>query len=424
MTGSSKDNNDRYSGNGGWFDRHFQWRRFLHDEVTSKSTIKHRSHWDYLRYSGTVALALVIIQAITGLLLLLYYTPDAEMAFGSLTMIRNDIPFGMLFSNIHSINSNLLILTLFVHMFWIMIISAHRGPREPQWYGGVILLLLMLLTGFSGYLLPWSQQSFWACVIGTESVKTIPLLGDSIASLLRGGDSVNGVTLHRFFAFHVTFLPACISIMLWIHLKRVWKTGVIAPPDARTRIDTDCCTGCRKCERVCSFDAVKMTAIDNDEGRIARIDMDVCNACRACIEVCPNQCISLETDYDDHLTEPIFPDNIINRLKAVSATIGLMFFSSFFLHWILMRSKVPADPMITPDKIKPEWYFLASYQVLKELPSERLGLLAILAVVLLVFFLPVIDRSGPRRLKRRPLYLFLVGSGIAAFIYLSIKGLF
>ena len=322
----------------------------------------------------------------------------------------------------HSIGAKLLILTVFIHLFRVMIVSAHRGPREPQWYGGVLLLALMLLAGFSGYLLPWSQQSYWAAVIGTEAVRAIPLIGHALFVLLRGGEDMTGVTLHRFFALHVTLLPMGLLILIWMHLKRAWKTGVIAPPDMHATVIAADCTGCGKCERACSFNAVTM--IGGEERQLPRIDRDACNACRACVQVCPADCIAFASDRRAFLSEPIFPDHVIKRLQAAMVGLTILFFSVFFLHGLMMGAKIPADPMLTPERIKPDWYFLAAYQVLRGLPNKRLGLSILLAVSLLLFFLPAIDRSGPRDFRRRPVYLFLVLAGILAFVVLTVVGYF
>jgi ubiquinol-cytochrome c reductase cytochrome b subunit len=407
---------------GGWFDRHFLWRRFLREQVLGRETFAYRSAWDYLGSTGTIALALIAVQFTSGFFLLLYYIPEPDQAFDSLQTIRNDVPFGMFYSNLHSIGAKLLILTVFIHLFRVMIVSAHRGPREPQWYGGVLLLALMLLAGFSGYLLPWSQQSYWAAVIGTEAVRAIPLIGHALFVLLRGGEDMTGVTLHRFFALHVTLLPMGLLILIWMHLKRAWKTGVIAPPDMHATVIAADCTGCGKCERACSFNAVTM--IGGEERQLPRIDRDACNACRACVQVCPADCIAFASDRRAFLSEPIFPDHVIKRLQAAMVGLTILFFSVFFLHGLMMGAKIPADPMLTPERIKPDWYFLAAYQVLRGLPNKRLGLSILLAVSLLLFFLPAIDRSGPRDFRRRPVYLFLVLAGILAFVVLTVVGYF
>jgi ubiquinol-cytochrome c reductase cytochrome b subunit len=420
--GSGRSREGEIRGLGAWLDRHFQWRKFLDTQVLGKFTIGHRSGWDYLGYTGTIALALIIFQALSGLLLLLYYTPDPDKAFASLQMIRNDVPSGLPISNLHSINAKLILLLLFVHMFRVMIISAHRGPREPQWYSGAVLLFLMLLTGFSGYLLPWSQQSYWAVVIGTEAARALPIVGDGLVGLLRGGEAVTGATLHRFFALHVTLLPVCIIVLVWLHVKWVWRTGVIAPPDMFASVIEDDCIGCGKCERVCQFEALGMR--EREGRKLPRINADKCNACRACEKECPADCITFKSEKRPFLTEPIFPHNLINRAKGVVFALIALFFGVFFMYGTLMRVKTPADPLMTPDMIKPDWYFLAAYQALRELPSEGLGLLALVAVSLLVLSLPAIDASGPRELRRRPVYLFLVIGGILSFIILTIRGMF
>jgi ubiquinol-cytochrome c reductase cytochrome b subunit len=407
---------------GGWLNQHFQWRNFLDKQIPSRKTISPRSPWDYLGYTGTMALALLIIQFGSGFFLLLYYVPDPEKAFASLQMIRNDVPFGMLYSNLHSISAKLLVLILLVHMFRIMFISAHRGPRKTQWYIGVLLLAFILLACFSGYLLPWSQQSYWASVIGTEAVRAIPLIGHGLVLLIRGGESVTGATLHRFFALHVTLLPICIMVLAWLHIKRVWKRGVIAPADMSARVNEDECTSCWKCLPECRFNA--LTMIGSKERQLPTVNKSLCNACRACAMVCPQQCISFSSDRGDLPTESVFPDNLIHRLTGVMAVLIILFFCVFFLHGLLMREKVPADPLFTPQVIKPEWYFLAAYEVLRKIPSKEMGLIILVAVSLLVFFLPAIDRSGPRNPRRRPIYIFLVIAGIISFIILTIAGYF
>jgi ubiquinol-cytochrome c reductase cytochrome b subunit len=303
-----------------------------------------------------------------------------------------------------------------------MVFSAHRGPREPQWYGGMILLLLALLAGFSGYLLPWSQQSYWASVIGTEAARAVPLIGNLLVRLIRGGDNVTGATLHRFFALHVTLLPLGFLVLLWVHLSRVWKTGLIAPPDFCASVIEEDCISCGRCERECSFGAVNMEKAGERE--LPRIDRHLCNACRACEKVCPPQCITFSSDRRALLTEPLFPDHFIHRTKGVLIALIVLFFSVFFLHGLILSEKVPADPLLTPDQIKPDWYFLAAYQALRWLPSKGLGLLTIVASFLLVFFLPALDRRGPRDFSRRPVYLFLVIAGIITFIIFTIRGYF
>jgi len=303
-----------------------------------------------------------------------------------------------------------------------MILSAYRGPRKPQWHAGVALLGIALLAGFSGYLLPWSQQSYWAGVIGTEAIRAVPLIGDGLVSLIRGGETLTGATLHRFYILHVALLPLAFLALIWFHLKRVWRTGVIAPPDMFASVNFADCNSCGKCEAECSFHAIKMSK--SEEHELPQVNKDLCNACRACLEVCPTHCITFASDRRAFLTEPIFPDHVIARIKGVMIALIVLFFSVFFLHSLIMGEKVPANPMFTPEKIKPDWYFLAAYQALRKLPSKGLGLMTLLGVLLLVWFLPALDSSGPREPRRRPVYLFMVIAGIALFVILTIIGYF
>lgn len=383
-------------------------------------TFAPRAPWDYLGYTGTVAAVLLALQFTSGIFLLFHYTPEPDQAFASLQTIRNDVPFGLFYSNLHAICAKLLILAVFVHLARIMIVSAHRGPRARQWYVGVALLLGCLLSGFSGYLLPWSQQSYWAAVIGTEAVRVVPILGDAIFHLLRGGDNMTASTLHRFFGLHVAVLPISILVLIVIHVRKVLQTGVIAPPDTYAAVLEEDCTGCGKCVRVCEFNAMKM--VKKDERALAQVDKNLCNACRACLQACPAAGIAFASDCRDELIEPIFPNNIIHRLLAVVASLIALFTGVFFLSALILGEKVPANPMLTPDRIKPDWYFLAAYQVLRKLPSKNLGLAVLLALWLLLFFLPRLDRTGPRAPSRRPVYLFLVGAAILGFIVLTVWG--
>jgi len=406
----------------GWLERHFHWRRFINEDLRLRPAVVPQSFWDYLDYTGTVALVLIVLQVISGLLLLLYYVPEPEQAFGSVRMIRNDVPLGLFYHNLHTVGAKLLVLVAFVHMFRVMIISAHRGPREPQWYSGMALILLLLVMAFSGNLLPWSEQSYWSCVIGTEALRSVPLVGGPLVRTVRGGEMVSGATLHRFFALHVGLLPVVLVVLTYAHLKLFWKAAKIWPPAAYASVINEECIGCGKCEHECQFGALKMDRVEGET--VAVTDLALCNACRACLKVCPADCISISSRGHDIPVGPFFPDGIISRAKTVVATLIALFFGVFFLHGLIIRDRVPADPLSTPEIIKPDWYFMAPYQLLRELPSEGLGLFAIAAITLVVFFLPAIDKRGPRDYRERPVYLFIVGLGIAAFIVLTLMGYF
>jgi cytochrome b6 len=180
-------------------------------------------------YFGGITLFLFGVQIFTGLLLLLYYRPTVAEAFDSVRFIMTRVEFGWLIRSIHSWSANLLIFFAFVHMFSVMFTHAYHRPRELTWLSGIALLGLMLCFGFSGYLLPWNQISYFATKVGTDVAGTTPFIGPTLARLLRGGEDVGAATLTRFFAFHVMILPLFTCGLVGLHLLLVQKAGMSTP---------------------------------------------------------------------------------------------------------------------------------------------------------------------------------------------------
>lgn len=184
-------------------------------------------------YFGGMTLFLFVVQVVTGILLLLYYRPSAENAFESVQFIVTEVKFGWLIRSIHSWSANLMILTLFIHLFSVFFLRAYYRPREMTWVSGVVLFFISICFGFSGYLLPWNEVSFFATKVGTEIAGVIPVVGHTVLRLLRGGDDVTGGTLTRFFGFHVAVLPATATVFLLIHVLLVQLHGMSVPPSVR-----------------------------------------------------------------------------------------------------------------------------------------------------------------------------------------------
>jgi quinol-cytochrome oxidoreductase complex cytochrome b subunit len=180
-------------------------------------------------YFGGMTLFLFGVQAATGILLLLYYSPNAENAFESVQFVMTEVQFGWLIRSIHSWSANLLILTLFIHMFSVYFLKTYQKPREITWFSGVLLLFIALGFGFSGYLLPWNKLAFFATKVGTDIAGVFPVVGKFMLRFLRGSDEVTGATLTRFFGFHVAILPAITTAFLAIHLYLVQRHGMSVP---------------------------------------------------------------------------------------------------------------------------------------------------------------------------------------------------
>ena len=200
----------------------------LSDIARKKEVPVHRySIWYYF---GGMTLFLFVVQVVTGILLLLYYRPSAENAFESVQFIVTEVKFGWLIRSIHSWSANLMIATLFIHLFSVFFLRAYRRPREMTWVSGVVLLFLAICFGFSGYLLPWNQLAFFATKVGTEIAGVIPIVGRPLLRFLRGGEDVTGATLTRFFGFHVAVLPAMATVFLAAHVLLVQLHGMSVPP--------------------------------------------------------------------------------------------------------------------------------------------------------------------------------------------------
>jgi len=161
---------------------------------------------------------------------MIYYVPSPDHAFESVEYIMNGVAFGWLIRGIHHWGASLMVLIVFIHMLRTFFTASYKFPREFTWMTGVILLLSTLGMGFTGYLLPWNQRSYWATTVGTEIAGTVPLIGDFITRVLRGGEDLSAVTLTRFFAVHVWFLPAIIIAVIGIHMYMIIRLGESSIP--------------------------------------------------------------------------------------------------------------------------------------------------------------------------------------------------
>jgi quinol-cytochrome oxidoreductase complex cytochrome b subunit len=179
---------------------------------------------------GSASLILFLLQGLTGMFLAVYYVPSPNDAYNSINYIMNGVTFGWLIRGIHHWGASLLIIVVFVHMLRTFYYAAYKYPREVTWLTGVMLLFATLGMGFTGYLLPWNQRAYWATTVGTEIVGTVPFVGDFILRVLRGGTGLSAVTLARFFAVHIWFLPAIMAALIGVHFYLVIRLGISSIP--------------------------------------------------------------------------------------------------------------------------------------------------------------------------------------------------
>jgi quinol-cytochrome oxidoreductase complex cytochrome b subunit len=181
---------------------------------------------------GSATLFLVVLQGVTGVFLTVYYVPHPEQAYDSINYIMNDVPFGWLMRGLHHWGATLMVITVVLHMLRTFFYAAYKYPREITWITGVLLLLITLGMGFTGYLLPWNQRAYWATTVGTSIAGTVPWVGPIIEQALRGGTDLSTLTLTRFFSAHIWMLPAALLGLVGVHMYLVIRLGISHIPAA------------------------------------------------------------------------------------------------------------------------------------------------------------------------------------------------
>jgi cytochrome b6 len=310
-------------------------------------------------YMGGVALFLFMVQVVTGILLVLYYQPDEESAFESVRFITTKVNFGWLIRSVHSWSANLMVLFIFIHMFSTLFTRAYRKPRELTWVTGFFLMALAMGFGFTGYLLPWNELAFFATKVGTDITGALPLIGEPIKILLRGGEDVTGATLSRFYAIHIALLPAIFAAILFVHLLFVQRQGM-HEPEYIERLPQE-----RK--KLISF----------------------------------------------------FPNFLLRDTLLWLMVLNILLYLAVFFPWEIGHKADPFAP--APEGIRPEWYFMFMFQTLKLLPAhvlfmegEVLGILGFSVAGVVWMFIPFWDMK--RRGEKRPRPMTVIG--VAAIVYI------
>jgi quinol-cytochrome oxidoreductase complex cytochrome b subunit len=212
-----------------WLDERIGYRNLIRQELTEKPAPRHLSFMDAVGCLGGLSFVLFIIQVVTGAFLLLFYVPHVDHAFSSIESIDSGVGFGWFVRRIHIVASSIMVATVTLHMIKVWLTGAYKPPRELHWVSGFVLLLLTLAMCFSGYLLPWTQMSFWAATVVANAVEILPFVGATGAELMRGGDAIAQPTLLRFYGFHVAVLPGIMMLFLLSHFWMIRRTGIAEP---------------------------------------------------------------------------------------------------------------------------------------------------------------------------------------------------
>jgi ubiquinol-cytochrome c reductase cytochrome b subunit len=314
------------------------------------STLKHSlvdyptpRNLNYFWNFGSIAGIMLVSQILTGIFLAMHYTPHVAYAFDSVEHIMRDVNYGWLIRYMHANGASMFFLVVFIHIFRGLYYGSYKAPREILWWLGIIILLLMMASAFMGYVLPWGQMSFWGATVITNLFSAFPLVGESIVTWLWGGFSVDNATLNRFFALHY-LLPLLLVGVVMLHLMALHQHGSNNP-----------------------------------------LGIDAKGA-------------------QDKI--PFHPYYTVKDFFGFSVFFLVFSYFVFFNPNVLGHpdNYIPADPMVTPAHIVPEWYFLPFYAILRAVPDKLGGVLAMFGAILVLFVLPWLDTSKVRSGNFRPLF--------------------
>src|SRR3984885_10430158 len=323
-----------------WMERRLPIRSLVYSSFIVYPTPRNLNYW--WTFGGILAFMLGV-QIITGIVLAMHYTPHVDFAFNSVEQIMRDVNYGWLLRYVHSNGASMFFIAAYVHMFRGMYYGSYKEPREVLWILGVILLLLMIMTGFMGYVLPWGQMSFWAATVITNLFSAIPIVGESIVSWLWGGFAVGEPTLQRFFSLHY-LLPFVIAGVVVLHIWALHVAGQNNPAGVEPQTEKD--------------------------------------------------------------TVPFTPyATIKDGFGMVCFMIFYAWFVFYIPNYLGDPDNyITANPGVTPAHIVPEWYYLPFYAILRSIPNKLMGVIALFSSILLLAFLPWLDTSRVKSATYRPLY--------------------
>ena len=324
----------------GWIDKRLPVFTFINHNLRDYPTPKNLS---YFWNFGSLAGITLVIMIITGILLAMQYTANSDLAFDSIERIMRDVNNGWLLRYIHMNGASMFFIIVYIHIFRGLYYGSFKSPREILWILGVLILLLMMATAFMGYVLPWGQMSFWGATVITNLFSAFPVIGDYIVTFLWGGFSVDNPTLTRFFVLHY-LMPFLIIGVVVLHLVALHQFGSNNPLGVDVKSEGD--------------------------------------------------------------TIPFHPYYTVKDYFGLGVFLivffGLVFFAPNFLGH--PDNYIPADPLVTPPHIVPEWYFLPFYAILRAVPDKLLGVIMMFAAVSVLFILPWLDTHKVRSARFRPYY--------------------
>lgn len=344
-----------------WIDERYPASKTWNQHLSQYYAPKNFNFWYYF---GSFALLVFVNQIVTGIWLTMYYTPTAEAAFDSVEYIMRDVHYGWLIRYMHSTGASFFFIIIYFHMLRGMLYGSYMKPRELLWVVGVLLFCILVAEAFMGYLLPWGQMSYWGAQVIISVYGAIPGVGEWLTEWIRGDYNLSGVTLNRFFAFHVVAMPMVMILLIFVHLVALHHVGSNNPDGIEIKKNKDPDTGKPK-------DGV-----------------------------------------------PFHPYYTVKDTFGVGVLLIIFALFCFYLpegfgYFLEAANFEPANPLKTPDHIMPVWYMTPYYAILRAIPDKFWGVMLMQGSILIFFLLPWLDKSPVKSMRYRG---WLSKTALALFI--------
>ena len=360
-----------------WVDERFPATKVWEEHVSKYYAPKNLNFWYFF---GSLAMVVMVLQILTGIFLTMHYKPDSSLAFASVEYIMRDVPGGWFIRYLHSVGASVLFIVVYLHMFRGLLYGSHRSPRELIWLLGMLLYVTLMAEAFFGYLLPWGNMSYWGAQVIISLFGAVPGIGPGLSEWIRGDFVVSDATLNRFFAFHVILVPLLLSLLVYLHIVALHKVGGNNP------------------------DGIDIKRNKDASGK-------------------PLDGIAFHPYYT-------VKDNL-GVAVMMTALLAVVFFVPELGGWFLEKDNfAPADVLQTPPDIVPLWYLTPYYSILRAVTFEWLpggaklwGVLAMGAAIVVLFFLPWLDRSPVRSIRYRGwMYKTALTLFVVTFVMLGYLG--
>jgi len=364
MSSSAQDTGSAVAGRQGgfyaWINKRFPLDRMLKEHVTEYYAPKNLNWWYVF---GFLSMLVLVIQLVTGIFLTMSYKPSATEAFASVEYIMRDVEWGWLLRYMHSTGASLFFVVVYIHMFRALMYGSYKSPRELLWVIGMFIYLALAAEAFFGYLLPWGQMSYWGAQVIVSLAGAIPLVGESLVEWVRGDFFISDITLNRFFALHVIAVPLILVGLVVVHILALHEVGSNNP------------------------DGVEIKEKKGPDGK-------------------PLDGVPFHP-YDT-------AKDLIAMIVFLIVFSAIVFFAPEMGGYFLEHANFePADPLKTPEHIAPVWYFTPFYAVLRAVPDKLGGVILMGGAMLVLFFLPWLDRSPVKSLRYRG---WMSKTALAAFV--------